>query len=120
MRVIYVVGPYRAETEYQVTQNIAMAEALAVTAWLEGFAVICPHKNSSHFGGLCSDEVFLEGYKEILRRCDGALTCWGWQNSEGSIAEVKLANELGIPVASSIRELKGYLPEEEGEEKEKL
>src|SRR4051812_24706808 len=46
MKLIYIAGPYRAATEWQVVQNIRRAEALALAVWQSGAACICPHKNT--------------------------------------------------------------------------
>jgi hypothetical protein len=73
-----------------------------------GFAVICPHLNSRRFSGICDEEWFLEGYREILTRCDAAFLLEGWQDSEGSRAEDELAGRICIPVFQSIEDVKKY------------
>lgn len=96
-RVIYVIGPYRAETLAGVRRNIERAREVAEWLWSEfggmGVAVICPHLNSALMDGVAKDKVFLDGDLEILRRCDGAVCVPGWQFSEGSCGEVTLCNE---------------------------
>jgi hypothetical protein len=109
MKVVYIVGPYRANREYHVMQNIRRAEDLAIQVWRSGAACICPHKNTAFFGGAADDSVWLEGDLEIMRRCDALLCTADWQASEGATGEVRLARSLGIPVFETFEELRSWL-----------
>jgi len=100
MQVAYICGPYRAPTIHQTVLNIRRAEEAALALWRMGYAVICPHKNSSLLDGACDDSVWLEGDLELLRRSDLIVTLPGWEQSEGSRREVVEARKLGIPVYS--------------------
>ena len=101
-KIVYIAGPYRADSEWEVKQNIDRAEAVALKYWRAGYAVFCPHKNSSFMGGSCPDETWLEGGLEILKRCDAIVMMSGWGNSRGSCKEIELARELNIPVFFNI------------------
>jgi hypothetical protein len=109
MKVVYVAGPYRAPTEYEVLLNIQRAERLAIKVWLAGAACICPHKNTAFFGGAADDNIWLEGDKEIVRRCDAIVCTEGWRGSRGASGEVALARELGIPVFEAFEGLDQWL-----------
>ena len=98
MKVAYIAGPYRAPTEWGVTQNILKAQAAALKYWRKGFAVFCPHKNTAYFGGAVDDSVWLAGGLEILSRCDTIILIDGWESSEGAKTEKDLAWELGLEV----------------------
>lgn len=106
MKVIYIAGPYRAGTEHGVVENIRKAEALAIKVWQAGYVALCPHLNTRLFGGLCPDEVWLEGDKELLRRCDAVMTIPGWSCSLGACDEIGLARVMNLPVYHSIEELR--------------
>jgi hypothetical protein len=99
MKVCYVAGKYRSNTEWGLVQNIRHAEEVALKLWEEGYAVICPHKNTAHFGGAIPDgkehEMWIEGDLELLRRSDVVCMLQGWEQSEGAKAEYELAVELG-------------------------
>ncbi len=97
-KVIYVAGPYRAETEWQVVQNIRRAEETALELWKMGWVVICPHKNTAMFGGALPDEVILEGDLELLRRCDAIYLMKGWQLSDGASREREYARHHNMPL----------------------
>ena len=98
MYMIYVAGPIRAKTEWERTQNIRRAEAVALELWKAGFAVHCPHKNTEGMSGACPEGTFLAGDLEILRRCDAMVLLPGWETSEGSRNELVYAKERGIPM----------------------
>uniref|UniRef100_A0A6M3KBR3 DUF4406 domain-containing protein n=1 Tax=viral metagenome TaxID=1070528 RepID=A0A6M3KBR3_9ZZZZ len=95
MKVIYVAGPYRAETSYGVYQNIRKAEAKAVELWQQGYAVLCPHLNSQLFELMFNNanEICLKGGLVILERCDAIYMMKGWESSVGSRAELKVAKK---------------------------
>jgi len=94
MKVMYVSGPYRAPTENGVFENIMRARAAAHKLWEKGWAVVCPHTNSMFMGGLDgrSDEAFIEGDLEIVKRCDAIFMLNGWLLSEGARQENQTAD----------------------------
>jgi hypothetical protein len=111
--VAYVAGPFRASSAYVanhqdmwgVQKNVMHAMELARQAWLEGFAVICPHANTMFFTGAAPDSVWLDGDLELLRRSDAVLLTDNWEKSSGARAEVEEANRVGIPVFTSLAAL---------------
>lgn len=98
MYVVYVIGPYRAPTSFEMHHNIQAARDAAIQLWREGYAVICPHMNSCWLDGVITDTAFLKHYLHILARCDMAFVLPGWQHSVGSREEVKLCIAQNIPV----------------------
>lgn len=111
MQVAFISGPYRAPTIHQTVLNIRKAEEVALALWRMGYAVICPHKNTSLLDGACDDSVWLMGDLELLRRSDLVITLPGWQQSEGSRREVAEAGKFGIPVYSFNEIMDRYLKE---------
>jgi len=98
MQVVYIAGSYRADTEWGLVENIRRAEAAAIRLWKQGYAVICPQKNTAHFGGLCDDSIWLEGDIEILKRCDIIYMLRGFHLSKGSCEELRIAVQNNIKV----------------------
>jgi len=92
MKVIYVAGPYRADTEAEVFDNIMRARSKALDLWREGWAVICPHSNTMFMGSKLCDPKFIEGDLEIVRRCDAIYMLKDWEISEGANLEFIEAN----------------------------
>lgn len=110
--LVYIAGPYRAPSHWQIEQNIQRARNQgAIIACLGAYPVI-PHANTSHFGGLLpetinEDEFFLSGTLALMLRCDAVFAIPGWGASLGASEEVKRAGVAHIPVfedASSISE----------------
>ena len=106
MKLAYTAGPYRAPTVHGIVRNIREAETVALALWGLGFAVVCPHKNTSLFDGAAPDEVWLRGDLVIMERCDLVVMVPGWEKSSGAKAERDRALELGIPVFDWPKDLK--------------
>jgi len=111
MKLVYIAGPFRADTAWQVECNIRKAEELSIMVWRLGAACICPHANTRFFDGAAPDEVWLDGYIEILKRCDAVLLVDGneWRKSRGTRIEVDIAKASGILVFESIPYLRNWL-----------
>ena len=103
MKVIYVAGKYTGKTKSEISDNIAKAEEAAIQLWKLGWAVFCPHKNTSHFeiyekvAGITYD-TWINGGLELLSRCDAIFLLDDWEESNGSLKEKMDAVEQGIPV----------------------
>lgn len=111
-KVIYIAGPYRSSLgEYGVLENIRNAAKYAIMVWQHGGVALCPHKNTAFFGGVpgTSDETWLEGDLELLRRCDAVWAIPGWSTSEGAQREIEFAKQLDIPVFYHDDELIDFL-----------
>ena len=108
--VVYIAGPYRAASTWKIECNIAQAKAAALAVWQTERAVAyCPHANTAHFDGEAPDQVWLDGNLEILSRCDAVLLVGMWQESAGTLREVKLADEMSIPVFHTLDSLLEWL-----------
>lgn len=107
-KVAYVCAPYRAKGWWQnlpgirwlvIERNIRYARRLAIKLWKLGYTVFCPHLNTAHFDRHCSDEVWLEGDINILRRCDVLYIKQGCEDiSSGCYQELVLARSLGMEI----------------------
>lgn len=109
MKVIYVAGPYRANDNWEIEQNIRRAEALSLEVWRMGCACICPHANTRFFQGAAPDKVWLDGDLEILKRCDAILLTPDWMLSSGAKAEYQFALDHGITIMYCLLDLNDYL-----------
>ena len=102
MKVIYVAGKYRGETEREVFDNIISARSAALKLWDEGWAVVCPHTNSILMGSRLGDAQFIKGDLEIIRRCDAIYMLLNWQLSQGARLELAEAERLSLDVIYEI------------------
>lgn len=102
MKHVYIAGPYRAKTREAVAQNVAAARHVGRIVASQGHFPVMPTVNTAYFDhdfpDLQSDEFWLEGTKELMRRCDAVVLVDGWCSSSGARAEVNEALDLGIPV----------------------
>ena len=113
LKVVYVIGPFRANCDYDRVMNIREAEAMSYKLWELGFAAISPHMNTANMEGLVPDEIILAGDIAILDKCDFAITTRVFddlkiKNSSGSMDEIKHCKDTGIPVYESIDVMKLY------------
>jgi hypothetical protein len=101
VKVVYIAGPYRAPSPDGIRANLARAASLAIAVWRQGYVALCPHLLTSFEletpTGI-ADEVWLAGVLALLRRCDAVALVEGWERSEGTLAELREARALGLPV----------------------
>lgn len=97
MKLIYIAGPFRAPTLFGLTQNVSSAEQWGLEVALNGHMPVIPHANTWKMYGSAPEEVFLEGTKLLLTKCDGAIFIPGWAVSSGSVGEHELCQDLKIP-----------------------
>lgn len=98
MKRVYIAGPFRAATPWAIENNIRVAETLALAAWRAGAATYCPHTSTRFFQHAAPDSVWLAGHLAWLGVADAVLLVPNWRRSEGTIAEVARAREIGLPV----------------------
>ena len=97
MPVIYIAGPFRGRTRWDVAQNTRRATFFGLIAALNGAMPLIPHANSELFDGQLTDDFWLYGTAELLRRCDGIIAIPGHQRSKGSLAEIAIAADAQMP-----------------------
>lgn len=105
MKAVYIAGPFRADCPWSVEQNVRDAEIAALHLAESGYVPVCPHSMFRFFDKSLPDEFWLTACQELLTRCDAVLLLEGWQESKGSVAEKKLAEDLGLPIVRRIRDL---------------
>lgn len=96
--LVYIAAPFRAGTAWRIELNVRVAEWVALEVWKAGAIAICPHTNSRFFHGELPDHVFLDGYMDLVKRCDAVCAAGSWELSRGASAEIGIAQALGRPV----------------------
>jgi hypothetical protein len=111
MAIVYIAGPYRGTNDCQMHKNIMVAREAAISVWQMGAVAICPQLNTAFFGGVVPEEKFIQGYLEVVRRCDAVLLLPDWILSEG--AQLERAEALGcdVPVFCDTKALRSWLVE---------
>ena len=110
-QLVYVAGPYRADTPWKIEQNIRKAEALGLEVARMGSVPIIPHSMYRFFQDSLPDEFWLAATLEILDQCDALILVEGWPYSEGSKAEKESAERKDIPVFHKLVDLHRWLGE---------
>ena len=87
MVVVYVAGPFRGPTAWDIAENIRAAERIGLLVALAGAMPLIPHANTAYFHGQKDAQFWIDGTLELLRRSDGAVFIKGWTDSAGSQGE---------------------------------
>lgn len=103
MKLVYIAGPYTAETNSGVMRNIQHAEEAGVYAINKGWFPVIPHKNTGGMERLAfsvkTDYTFwLRGCVQIMLKCDAVMLMDRYEESPGAQAEKRIAQAAGIPV----------------------
>ena len=113
--VVYLSGPYSADTKEKVLDNVARIETVALELIKSGVGYFSPHSNSAlltrgayFFDHLSTPEIheyFMNIDRRMLMACDAMLVCGEWSKSKGTQEEIAHATRLGIPVFYDFEEL---------------
>lgn len=95
--LIYIAGPFRGPTPLAVRRNVEAARDLGLRVAEAGGYPVIPHTMTSEFDKLITDEFWLQGTMELLRRCDGIVLHPNWVVSRGAKAEYDWAQEHHMP-----------------------
>jgi hypothetical protein len=109
--LVYVAGPYRADTDWGVEMNIQSARAAGAELAKNGFFPVIPHANTAHFGGLQPEQFFVQGDLQMMLACAAVLVQGAWGTSAGTRQEIASAERAQIPVFYSLVRLVEYFAE---------
>jgi len=106
--IIYISGPYSADTNEGKLQNTQTAIDVGIELIRKGYTVIIPHLShytdmrAQELGIEFSWEIWMKQDLELLERCD-ALYFIG--ESRGACIELERAKELGLRIFYSLEEV---------------
>ena len=109
MKVIYIAGPFRGSSSWDIHLNCVKAMTEALFVWHHGGVALCPHANTIFYQGAAPDNMWLIGDLELLRRCDAVYMIPGWSYSVGACGEYEEAQRVKMPVLLNRREVEDYL-----------
>jgi hypothetical protein len=112
--VIYIAGPFRGPHARIIEANVRRAEDLSWEVWALGAAAICPHTMTRFWQDSLPDDVWLVGDLAILAKCDGLIVTEDWMHSVGARAEVRYAEEHGLPAFLTLEDLAFWLNAQDG------
>lgn len=85
--LVYIAGPFRGLTPYEVHRNVCAAEHVGFEVAKRGGFPIIPHTMTQHFDKLLTDDFWIEGHLRMLRCCNALVMIPGWARSQGAIAK---------------------------------
>jgi hypothetical protein len=118
--VVYIAGPYSAESRPEILVNIAMAVLEAATLRRHGFVVIVPHIESLFSEDSMDEFEWIDHGIELVKRCDAVFDirrglhvqqrlglCYQCEPapSHGTEMEIAEARRRGIPVFETVESL---------------
>jgi hypothetical protein len=98
---MYIAGPYSGKSPEEIALNIEFARAVGRYLARLGHFPVIPHANSAEFDRKAPDigyEFWLNKGLGLLKRCDAICLIPGWENSKGSMLELKTALEHNLQV----------------------
>lgn len=109
MKRIYVAGPYSANNVLDVLKNIGHREKVCGELFQMGFVPFCPWHDKSNVIDFYNNDFTVEQFYNYsiawLEVSDAMLVIGYWQDSKGTLEEIKIAKRLSIPIFYSIKEL---------------
>lgn len=94
MRLVYIAGPFRGATPWDVHCNVHEAELLGLEVAKLGIYPVIPHAMTRNFDKLLTDQFWLDGTLELMMRCDALITTERWNLSSGARTEVETMRSL--------------------------
>ena len=124
---VYIAGPItpNGKNEHpgiEFITNIRRGIRVAVDALQRGYAVFCPFLDYQYLlvleeGEVLDTKLFRDSSMAYLEASDAVLVVHGWENSNGTKAEIERARLLKIPVFFNLQSMDNYFRENKvGEE----
>jgi hypothetical protein len=101
--LIYIAGPYRGNIPANIQAAREMRDAVNK---IPGCFAVTPHLLGDAAPNGEDDAFWLDGTLEVMRRCDAVMLFGDWRSSQGTMNEVKHAQQLSRPVFSNMSSLR--------------
>ena len=122
MKRIYVAGPLtpkgnNGNPAIEYLMNIRRMVRTSLELIKEGFSPYCPGLDYHLFlqqsdqevnEDVLNEEVIKDFSMDWLRVCEGILLVGDWESSSGTLAEIKEARRLHIPIFMNVNEIIKY------------
>lgn len=109
MKRIYVAGPYSADNVLDVLKNIGRGEKCCAEIFKLGMAPFCPWHDKSYITDNYDEDFTVQQFYDFsiawLKVSDALFLVPGWEKSQGTIKEIEIAENIGIPTFESFDDL---------------
>jgi hypothetical protein len=95
--LVYIAGPFRGPTPLAVRRNVEAARDLGLLVAAAGGYPVIPHTMTAEFDKQLTDQFWLDGTMELLKRCDAIVCSENWEWSKGAQAELGWARGAKLP-----------------------
>ena len=106
---VYVAGQYSADNVIDVLKNIGKGRKACAELFQLGFNPFCPWHDAAFIIDNPDADFTVEQFYlysiEWLKVSDAMLLLPGWKLSKGTLAEIKIAEGLGIPIFTDLQNL---------------
>jgi len=112
---VYIAGAYSADNIIDVLKNIGRGEKEAAKLFQLGYAPFCPWFDKDFILKFPENEFTIEQFlnysmewlkvSDVVYIVPNIKGMTNWIESKGTLNEIQTANELGIPVISTMQEL---------------
>jgi hypothetical protein len=96
MKLVFIAGKFAGANAWQIACNVHEAEAVALRVAELGGMPVVPHSLGRSIFGTLPEAFWRAGCLELLGRCDGILLLPSWSGSDGSSAQARHAEKLGL------------------------
>ncbi|MGL4808496.1 MAG: DUF4406 domain-containing protein [Giesbergeria sp.] len=96
--IIYLAGPYTATETTSTAEHVERARIVASALRRMGCAVIVPHLECLGCEHALSEQGWLRHGLLLLGACDVIALIPGWQDSPGTLGELREAERLELPI----------------------
>lgn len=107
--LVYVGGPFRAKTTWQLVENIRTAEAAGFKLAQLGAIPVIPHTMFGNFDRTLTDAFWIDATLLLLRQCEAMLVVGDYKSSEGTLGEIQDCKRRNVPTFTSILDVKAWL-----------
>ena len=108
MKRVYIAGPYNGDNILDCLDHIRVGIKTACVLIKMGYAPFCPFLDYQY--RIMDSDITREMYQAQsmvwLEASQAVLLLPGWEKSKGSLAEIRRAKELKIPVFHSFEDLR--------------
>ena len=109
---VYVAGPYSSDNVIGVLQNIGRGQKICAELFCLGYAPFCPWHDRSYVMDMHNTEFKVKDFWDHsmawLKVSDAVLMTGDWKKSKGCLRENAKADQLGIPVFTTIWQLEEH------------